>query len=93
MPICPKCHKEISASHYERHLRRCGTSHKHVTGELYVPSATPAWERPDRGILVGPSGRGFGRKPRWLRLLAWAVVALLLLGGAITIIGLIFGFI
>jgi hypothetical protein len=28
MPVCPKCHKLISAKNYARHLRRCGTTHK-----------------------------------------------------------------
>jgi len=90
VPICPKCHKLINESHYERHLARCGTSHKHVTGELYVPSATPAWERPDRGILVGPQGRGFSRRPKWQRALIWALLILLLTGGGIFIVGLLF---
>jgi len=29
MPICPKCGKLISAKKYERHIKRCGTTHKH----------------------------------------------------------------
>lgn len=29
MPVCPKCGKLISEKKYERHLRRCGTTHKH----------------------------------------------------------------
>jgi hypothetical protein len=61
VPLCPKCHKNISAKRFQRHLRRCGTSHKHYPGELYVPSATPAWERPDRGILLSAPGD----KPKW----------------------------
>lgn len=27
MPICPKCHKLISESHYARHVERCGLTH------------------------------------------------------------------
>jgi hypothetical protein len=34
MPVCPKCHKLISANNYARHLGRCGTSHKHPPGTL-----------------------------------------------------------
>ena len=77
--MCPKCHKNISEKHFQRHLRRCGTSHKHSPGELYVPSATPAWERPDRGILVSaPSD-----KPKWaiyiIYVILFAIVASILL--------------
>jgi uncharacterized C2H2 Zn-finger protein len=34
MPICPKCGKMISDKKYGRHLKRCGTQHKHVTKSL-----------------------------------------------------------
>ena len=27
MPTCPTCGKFITESHYERHLKRCGTEH------------------------------------------------------------------
>jgi hypothetical protein len=37
MPICPKCHKSISANNYARHLKRCGTTHKHQAGTLDHP--------------------------------------------------------
>ncbi len=30
MPICPKCGELISAKKYGRHLKRCGSTHKHV---------------------------------------------------------------
>lgn len=54
MPSCPKCGKFISESHYERHLRRCGTIHTQGPQSLYVPSATAQVESPDRGIAYGP---------------------------------------
>ena len=34
---CPKCHKSISANNYARHLKRCGTTHKHQAGVLDHP--------------------------------------------------------
>jgi hypothetical protein len=37
MPICPKCKKLISAKNYQRHLKRCGTSHKHDVKTLDHP--------------------------------------------------------
>jgi hypothetical protein len=37
MPICPKCKKLISAQKYERHLRRCGVTHKHGPSTLDHP--------------------------------------------------------
>jgi uncharacterized C2H2 Zn-finger protein len=37
MPVCPKCGKLISDKKYARHLRRCGTSHKHVTRPIDHP--------------------------------------------------------
>lgn len=43
MQVCPKCGKPISDNRYERHLRRCGTSHKHQTRPLFAPSATPSF--------------------------------------------------
>ncbi|MDG6934760.1 MAG: hypothetical protein JRN68_08680 [Nitrososphaerota archaeon] len=43
MPICPKCHKEISDRKFERHLRRCGESHKQEAAPLSAPSATPSF--------------------------------------------------
>jgi hypothetical protein len=60
LPICPKCGKFISESHYERHLRRCGTNHKEGPQSLYVPSATAQVESPERGITYGPPGEERG---------------------------------
>ena len=34
MPVCPKCGKLISAKKYERHLKRCGSQHKHRSDPL-----------------------------------------------------------
>jgi hypothetical protein len=36
MPVCPKCHKLISAARYSRHLRRCGVKHKRVPDSIRV---------------------------------------------------------
>jgi len=76
MPICPKCHKLISDGHYERHLRRCGTSHKRQPQSLYVPSATAQIESPSRGITYGPSSPSRGRKTNWKK---WSLVGLAML--------------
>ena len=37
MPICPKCKKLISAQKYERHLKRCGVTHKNGPAPLDHP--------------------------------------------------------
>jgi uncharacterized C2H2 Zn-finger protein len=37
MPICPKCGKLISDKKYSRHLKRCGTQHKHSAKPLDHP--------------------------------------------------------
>ncbi len=79
MPTCPKCGKFISESHYERHLRRCGTTHKHETQSLYVPSATAQVESPERGITYGPPGRDHG-KTDWKKLAVAGFVIFLLIG-------------
>jgi hypothetical protein len=84
VPVCPKCHKFISESHYERHLKRCGTTHKHETQELYVPSATAQIESPNRGITYGPSSRSWGRGVKWYVVVAVVVVIVLLLVLAFT---------
>jgi phage FluMu protein Com len=76
MSVCTKCHKLISESHYERHLKRCGTSHKHVAQSLYVPSATAQIESPNRGITYGPPSASWNRKSKWLLLAIVAVLAL-----------------
>jgi len=34
MPICPKCGKLISEKKYARHLKRCGSQHRHRTKAL-----------------------------------------------------------
>lgn len=88
MPVCPKCRKLISESHYERHLKRCGISHRHVTQSLYVPSATAQIESPNRGITYGPPSASFSRSRRW-RWLAWGLVcAAVLLSAVIFLVAL-----
>jgi len=77
LPTCPKCQKWISESHYERHLRRCGTTHKHEPQSLYVPSATPQVESPDRGITYGPPNEERGRI-NWTKVMAVFVIFLLI---------------
>jgi len=79
MPICPKCHKLISESHYERHLRRCGTTHKHEPQSLYVPSATAQVESPNRGITYGPPSSSRGRRADWKKRFLAGFVFLVLL--------------
>ncbi len=76
MPVCPKCQKFISESHYERHLRRCGTTHRVGPQSLYVPSATAQVESPDRGITYGPPSTDHGSTNR-KRLMAGFVIFLL----------------
>jgi hypothetical protein len=77
LPICPKCQKLISESHYERHLRRCGTIHGHEPQSLYVPSATAQVESPDRGITYGPPSTDHG-KTNWRKLMAGFLIFLLI---------------
>jgi hypothetical protein len=79
VPTCPKCHKLISESHYQRHLQRCGTSHRHVTQSLYVPSATAQIESPNRGITYGSPRPRYTNKHRWRPWLTWGLVAVALL--------------
>ncbi|GEM_PF-1772818 len=90
MPLCPRCHEHISESHYGRHLKRCGTSHKHVAQSLYVPTGTAQVESANRGITYGPHSRSYGRKPKWIRSINWAIVAALLVGGGVFVFLLIF---
>ncbi len=80
MPICPKCRKLISESHYERHLRRCGTSHHHEPQSLYVPSATAQIESPNRGITYCPPSSTHGGKTNWKKWFLVGFVIMLLLG-------------
>lgn len=79
MPVCPKCHKLISESHFERHLKRCGTTHKHRPQSLYVPSGTAQIESPNRGITYGPPSRSSGGHTRWYLVAGVAIVVALLL--------------
>ena len=60
LPTCPKCEKFISESHYERHLRRCGTIHGNEPQSPSVPSSTAQVESPDRGITYGPPSADHG---------------------------------
>lgn len=69
----------ISESHYERHLRRCGTPHRHDPQSLYIPSATAQVESPDRGITYGPPSTERGRR-NWKRLVFAGFVIFLLIG-------------
>jgi hypothetical protein len=82
LPVCPKCGKLISERHYARHLRRCGTTHRHEPQSLYVPSATAQVESPDRGITYGPPSTEHG-KTNWRRLILAGFVVLLLIGSLV----------
>jgi hypothetical protein len=76
LPTCPKCQKWISESHYQRHLARCGTTHRHEPQSLYVPSATAQVESPDRGITYGPPSEHRARN--WTKVMAAFVIFLLI---------------
>ncbi len=53
MPVCPKCHKLISEARYSRHLRRCGTRHKHRPTPMKVHGYSDIYfsKNPDVGTL------------------------------------------
>lgn len=75
MAACPKCHKEIPIRQFQTHLKECGASKEEFPPELYVPSATPPWERPDRGVrLPDPE-----TKPRWVNYLMYGALAFFIL--------------
>jgi hypothetical protein len=82
LPICPKCQKLISESHYERHLRRCGTTHGHETQPLHVPSATAQIESPDRGGTYGAPSTDHGTT-NWKKLVVAGFVIFLLVGSLV----------
>ena len=75
MPICPKCHKLISESHYERHLRHCGNPNEREP-ESQVPSAA-AMESPEGGIAYGPAGEA---KRNWKKWVVVGFIMFLLIG-------------
>ena len=77
MPTCPKCQKFISESHYQRHLRRCGTAHGHEPQPLHAPSTMAQVESPDRWIAHGPDGEG-RRRINWTKVAAGFVIFLLI---------------
>lgn len=54
MPIYPKCHLEISAEHYERHLERCSTQHKHGSLPLVSTSGGAMGATPYDSNLAPP---------------------------------------
>jgi hypothetical protein len=78
LPVCPKCQKLISESHYERHLRRCGTTHKHEPQSLHVSSATAQVESPERGITYGPPGEEEHGGINWRKVGAGFLIFLLI---------------
>ena len=57
---------------------------------LYVPTGTAQVESANRGITYGPHSRSYGRKPKWIRSINWAIVAALLVGGGVFVFLLIF---
>ena len=77
LPTCPKCEKFISESHYQRHLRRCGTIHGDEPQSLHVPSAMTQAEGQDRGSTHGPGGEGRGGI-NWTKVAAGFVIFLLI---------------
>ena len=66
MPICPKCGKLISESHFERHVSRCGHVHKRRSVSPYVQEFTGSIDRVGpRGILLNaPSHTHPSKKKR-----------------------------
>jgi hypothetical protein len=84
MAVCPKCHQEIPTRQFQAHLKECGASKDEFPPELYVPSGTPPWERPDRGVLL-PDPEG---KPRWVNLLIYGALAFFILTLALDLIGI-----
>jgi len=72
----------ISERHYERHLRRCGTTHTPEPQSLHAPSATAQIEAPDRGPTYGPPSTDHGRT-NWKRLLVAGFVIFLLIGSLV----------
>ena len=77
MPTCPKCEKFISESHYERHLRRCGTPEAHKPPFVEAPSSAGQEEGPDGGAGQGHSGEDHGGI-NWTKLAAFFVIFLLI---------------
>jgi len=75
LPTCPKCQRFISESHYERHLRRCGTTQGHE------PPATAQAESADREGTYGPPDEEHGRI-NWRKLGA-AFLIFLLIGSVV----------
>jgi hypothetical protein len=94
MPVCPKCHSLISEEHYERHLERCGTHHKHGPIPLvstsrgtmgatpYAPNLIPPIAYPwwKYGLQVWPPRRLTRKQKAYL-----LIYYLLLVGGATTV--------
>ena len=77
LPTCPKCQKWISESHYQRHLRRCGTTHQaRAPVPLRPLGQHPQVESPDRGITYGHPVEDRGRN--WTKLMAAFVIFLLI---------------
>ena len=76
MPICPKCHKLISESHYERHLRRCGNPDEREPESQVHSSA--AMESPEGGIAYGPAGEE--AKRNWKKWVVVGFIIFLLIG-------------
>lgn len=71
LPTCPKCGKFISENHYERHLRRCGTSHEQAQAISKEQGETPAG-----GTDYGPPDEE-PRGTNWTKVAAYFVIFLL----------------
>jgi hypothetical protein len=80
MPICPKCHKEISDRKFERHIRRCGESHKREAAPLSAPSATPSfyWGQYNSGYEGKREERAVTKKGHKKHISIFAVIAAVL---------------
>ena len=77
MPTCPKCGKFISESHYERHLRRCGTTHEQEPHPAHTLSTAAQAEGPDGAMERSPTSEEHGGG-NWTKVAAFFVIFLLI---------------
>jgi hypothetical protein len=84
MAICPKCHQEIPTRSFQAHLKECGESEKEYPPELYIPSAAPPWDRPDRGVLLPDPET----KPGWVNYLMYGALAFFIGSLAVEVFGI-----
>jgi hypothetical protein len=79
LPVCPKCGKFISESHYERHLKRCGVDRPEPEAE--GGSVTARLEKAE-GMTVRGTPEEAPQGRNWTKLMA-AFVLFLLVGSLV----------